>query len=159
MDLATQAGGEGALLFGTQWDLTLCYLVNRGGVSQRAITYKSTNWGNYKDSNLTTNNNNAKYVSNYTSWYSFSGKNSGTIRVLTTGAAEDTTNKLNIVDFAGNMEEWTLEYSGTSSSKNTLRGGNAGRDGYVGSYQGPSSYRNSTGQSYTSSTGYRATLY
>ena len=159
MNLATQAGGEGALLFGTQWDLTLCYLVNRGGVSQRAVTYKSTNWGNYKDTNLTANNNKAKYLSNNTSWLSFSGKNSGTGRILTTGAVENTTNKMNIVDLAGNMNEWTLEYSGESSGKNTLRGGDSSSDGYVGSYQGPSSYRDSSGQSFISRTGYRATLY
>ena len=111
-----QAGGDGSLLFGTQWDLTLGYLVNRGGVSKNSATSNSTNWGNYYNKELTvtastTNSGWPKGLSGTTyNWGAFTGtKSSGTVKLLSTGAVEDVTNKLNIVDLAGNCFEWTME--------------------------------------------------
>ena len=118
--LAMQAGGDGSMLFGTQWDLTLGYLVNRGGVSKRSATYNSTNWGNYSNKELTVTASTTKsgwpmgWTSSY-NWATYTGtKSSGTPKLLSTGAVEDVTNKLNIVDLAGNLWEWTMEAYNTS---------------------------------------------
>ena len=117
-----QTGGDGSLLFGTQWDLTIGYLVNRGGVSKRSATYDSTNWGNYsnKELNVVASTTNSDWPMGWTgttyNWATFTGtKSSSTSKLLSTGAVEDVTNKLNIVDLAGNCSEWTMEVYHNSS--------------------------------------------
>ena len=118
--LALQAGGDGSLLFGTQWDLTLGYLVNRGGVSKSSVTSDSTNWGNYYNKELTVaaSTINSGWPMGCTSlynWATYTGtKTSNTSKLLSTGAVEDVTNKLNIVDLAGNCYEWTMEAYNTN---------------------------------------------
>lgn len=58
--------------------------------------------------------------------------------LLTTGAS-DTCKKMNIYDLAGNVWEWTLEYSSNIDIPCALRGGSLL---YTGSKY-PTSYRNS----------------
>lgn len=124
--LAMQAGGDGSLLFGTQWDLTIGYLVNRGGVSKSSATSNSTNWGNYRNKELTVTASTTKtgwpmgWKDTY-NWTTYIGtKSSNTSKRLSTGAVEDVTNKLNIVDLAGNANEWTMEVYSTNGG--TYRG-------------------------------------
>ena len=132
--LAMQAGADGSLLFGTQWDLTIGYLVNRGGVSKSSATYDSTNWGNYdnKELTVTASTINSGWPKGYAStynWATYTGnKPSGTSKLLSTGAVEDVTNKLNIVDLAGNCREWTME-AHDSAVYRAFRGGNSGSTG------------------------------
>ena len=116
--LAWQTGYDGSLIFGTQWDLTLGYLVNRGGVSKNSATVDSTNWGNYKDKELTVVASTTKsgwpmgWTGTTYNWATFTGtKSSNTGKLLSTGAVEDVTNKLNIVDLAGNCIEWTMAFN------------------------------------------------
>ena len=155
--LARQANGNGSLLFGTQWDLTLGYLVNRGGVSQRATTDNSINWGNYKNASFTIESAKAKYKSSPTSWPTISGtKSANTSQLLTTGAANNRNGKLNIIDLAGNIWKWTLEYSLNSDQPAVCRSGSAFR---VSSLCDASSRASNTTDTASDTNGFRPALY
>ena len=112
------------LLFGVQWDLTLRFLQEKGGLSVSQLTSDSTSWGNYWNASFTINR--GKYQAeddwNSTSWTNASGttKPSSNGWKLTTGAA-NRNRKMNIYDLAGNVWEWTLESN--SSSYVVSRGG------------------------------------
>lgn len=139
-------GYNSSLMFGVQWDLVLKYLEVKAvasGTAQATIreelsgtTTGSTSWGNYGNANFDVTNTNAKYAiysrSSYTlgSWNSISESytkpNSGTESwvLLTTGANETRNSKMNICDLAGNVWEWTLEYTSRSNDPCADRGGN-----------------------------------
>ena len=140
--LAMQAGGDGSMLFGTQWDLTIGYLVNRGGISKYSATSNSTNWGNYYNKELnvvasTTKPGWPMGLSGTTyNWREFIGTKSNASQLLSTGAVEDVTNKLNVVDLAGNFDEYTMEAYG--ANVRAFRGGSSFYNGSVR----PASYRN-----------------
>ena len=97
-----------SLMFGVQWDLVLKYLETKG-TSQSALNSDSTEWGNYYNNTYNITNESAKYYSS--SWKSapYNKTASGNI-LLTTGASSEFS-KQNISDLAGNVYEYTLEYS------------------------------------------------
>ena len=113
-----------SLLFGVQWDLTLKYLETKG-TSQADLKEDSTSWGNYSNNAWNITNENLKYSSNYgNSWTTATekSKTSSEQILLSTGAAE-TFSKMGIYDLAGNVEEWTLEYTSDTKYPCAVRGG------------------------------------
>ena len=105
-----------SLMYGIQWDLVCKFLEVKGdwdtskNTAQYYIKSNSTNWGNYSKSAFTINSTKAKkYNSSNKSCYSITGKKiSSSSMLLTTGASEQN-KKMNVYDFAGNENEWTLE--------------------------------------------------
>ena len=120
------SGYTSSLMFGLQWDLVLKYLETKG-VSQADLKTDSTSWGNYKNAtDFTITNTNAKYSTDYgASWTSVptAGYPKPSSAVLLTTGADERNSKMNIYDLAGNVWEWTLEYTSNSSSPCARRGG------------------------------------
>ena len=118
-----------SLMFGVQWNLVLKYLETKG-TAQADLKTDSTSWGYYSNNLWNITNENSKYAifntSNYTlgDWTSgaYGVKGSSKEILLSTGASE-TFSKQGIYDLAGNVEEWTLEYTSTSSDPCVQRGG------------------------------------
>lgn len=94
-----------SVVYGVQWDSMLRFVV-----SDVNNVNNSLRWGNYSTSELNyTDANGNSYV-----------KKNGEVRLLKTGASEDTKAK-NIYDIAGNVYEWTKETSG--NNVRIVRGG------------------------------------
>lgn len=94
-----------SVVYGVQWDSMLRFVV-----SDVNNVNNSLRWGNYSTSELNyTDANGNSYV-----------KKNGEVRLLKTGASEDTKAK-NIYDIAGNVYEWTKESSG--NGVRIVRGG------------------------------------
>ena len=110
-----------SLMFGVQWDLVLKYLETKG-TSQADLKNNSTSWGNYRDNAWNITNEKAKYYNG--DWISgaYGTKDSNTNRLLSTGSS-DTFSKQEIYDLAGNVYEWTLEYTSDSNNPCAYRGG------------------------------------
>ena len=110
------------------------------GTAQADLKTNSTSWGNYKDNAWNITNANLKYSSNYgKNWTTATekSKTSNSSILLSTGA-DDSFSKMGIYDLAGNVLEWTLEYTSITGIPCASRGGS-----YV--YSGsndPASYRN-----------------
>ena len=139
-------GYNSSLMFGVQWDLVLKYLEVKAvakGTEVETIREElsgtitgSTSWGNYADATFGVTNTNAKYaIYSQSTWLlgnwntiseSYTKPNTGkeNMVILTTGANETRNSKMNICDLAGNVWEWTLEYTSYSSSPCAYRGGN-----------------------------------
>ena len=151
-----------SLMFGVQWDLVLKYLETKG-TAQADLKTNSTTWGNYSNNLWNITNTNSKYAIMDTNTYelgnwtsgAYGKKDSENAILLSTGAS-DTFSKQGIYDLAGNVGEWTLEY--TSDSDNPC----ARRGGYYGSNGSTSPAANRYG-SYTTSydvhIGFRVVLY
>ncbi len=148
-----------SLMFGVQWDLVLKYLETKG-TSQADLKTDSMSWGNCYEASFTISNTNAKYLTySGSSWalvptegYQKSEYSS----VLLTTGADVRNSKMNIYDLAGNIWEWTLEYTSNSSNPCAIRGG------YYGSNSSfsPASSRGSDFESYGRGTiGARVSLY
>lgn len=145
-----------SLMFGIQWDLVLKFIETKGGKTQSELKTDSTAWGNYLNAEFDIER--GQYSTDYGNTFttvtlSYSKPSSSVL--LTTGATERNST-LNIYDLAGNVWEWTLEYTATAEHPCSGRGGHcdnnskdnpaSGRgDGYM-----TSSYR---------STGLRPALY
>lgn len=85
-----------SVVYGVQWDAMLRFIV-----SDENNVNNSIKWGNYSTSKLNyTDINGNSYI-----------KKNGEVRLLKTGASEDTKAK-NIYDIAGNAYEWTKEATG-----------------------------------------------
>ncbi|MBR3696902.1 MAG: hypothetical protein IKM97_01310 [Clostridia bacterium] len=129
-DLAT-GGKTTSLLFGLQWDLVLKHLSNLGVATSDLIS-DSSNWGNYNNKAFEIDRGEYSVASPWGTFKSYTtatankvtisggiskkaGTTSANAILLTTGAS-DNNSKFNIFDFAGNVNEWTLE---TSSSVDT----------------------------------------
>ena len=145
-----------SLMFGVQWDLVLKYLETKG-TAKADLKTNSTNWGNYANNSWNITNENSKYAPNGSGWTSgaYGKKDSNKSVLLSTGASE-TFSKQGIYDIAGNVWEWTLEYTAYSSTPCAKRGG------YYSSYGSgyPAAYRNgSSTTNYYDNIGFRLSLY
>ena len=135
-------------MFGVQWDLVLKHIETKEGakgtelpIIQSALTSDSKDWGNYRNARFTINR--GKYADskdytlstiwteyNQTTSNNFVNTNGmkqvqdseGSGILLTTGAS-DTCKKMNIYDLAGNVWEWTLEYTYNTNFQCANRGG------------------------------------
>ena len=125
-----------SLMFGVQWDLTLKYLETKG-TSQADLKTNSTSWGNYYNNAWNITNANLKYAPNGSGWTNATekSKTSNESLLLSTGA-DDSFSKMGIYDLAGNVFEWTLEYTSKTNNPCANRGG----DGITGTND-PTSYR------------------
>ena len=145
-----------SLMFGVQWDLVLKYLEMKG-TAQADLKTNSTNWGNYNNNLWNITNENSKYAPNGSEWTSgaYGVKDSNKDILLSTGAS-DTFSKQGVYDLAGNVYEWTLEYTSDSSNPCSYRGGfylNTGRNT-------PAAYRyNYITSDYSNYIGFRVSLY
>ena len=145
-----------SLMFGVQWDLVLKYLETKG-TAQADLKTNSTNWGNYYNNLWNITNASSKYAVNASNWTSgaYGGKTANANILLSTGAS-DTFSKQGIYDLAGNVWEWTLEYTSGTIGRCASRGGNC----YNNGGNNPASYRiGSTTTSYDSGIGFRPSLY
>ena len=144
-----------SLMFGVQWDLVLKYLETKG-TSQVDLKTDSTSWGNYYNNLWNITNANSKYFVN-SKWTNgaYGEKTKNAYILLSTGAS-DAFSKQGIYDIAGNVWEWTLEYTSHSSGPCAGRGG-----GYDNSGSGtPAAYRvNNYSTGYGTNIGFRVSLY
>ena len=107
----TSAGVQ--MIWGTQWDQTMKWLIDSGAKTYSEVGSDSTNWGNYLNNSFT--------------YYTNTSKNTATKPIggpsIPSGAYEGA-NANNVFDLAGNVYDWTLESngSGTDYGRN-LRGG------------------------------------
>ena len=148
-----------SLLFGVQWDLTLKYLEKKG-VSQADLRTNSTSWGNYRNNAWSITNVNLKYAEYKDSlqpWTTATekSKTSSEYILLSTGASESFS-KMGIYDLAGNVWEWTLEYTSRTGSPCASRGGNYY---YTGSWYPASNRYNYLTASCNNDIGARVALY
>jgi hypothetical protein len=127
-------GVVSTLTYSVQWDRTLAWWIEskaQNGTKDVTIDSKeklqnSTNYGNYKDSEISTFNDGArvsidKDVTKYQKIDSTYTKQATLGRLLTTGATEQTRVN-NIYAMAGNLYEWTMEGYMTDGYR-VLRGG------------------------------------
>ena len=171
-----------SLMFGVQWDLVLKHIevkeVAKGtalATIQNALRSNSTSWGNYRDASFEINRGKYAKYGEYSTWYNYnnesgltgcvtyadgistkvSASSSSNSILLTTGAS-DACKKMNIYDLAGNVWEWTLEYTSNTNGPCAFRGGSCNVSG---------SSRPASGRSYDGTTnsfsdvGFRASLY
>ena len=145
--LSTGKSYTSSLMFGVQWDLVLKHIEVKEGTDatklaeiQKALKSDSSSWGNYCDASFTINR--GKYAdfknsSLLTTWTPYNQTtsnnfvNSNSVKqvqsnyngiLLTTGAS-DACKKMNIYDLAGNVSEWTLEYTAITNVPCAFRGG------------------------------------
>ena len=158
-----------SLIFGIQWDLTCKFLEVKTTLDEKDINSDSRTWGNFRDSSVIVSR--GKYNVNPSQggiWTSildnninnFVGNSTNSdinyFQQLTTGAS-DTTKKMNIYDFAGNVAEWTLESSMTQYIPCVIKGGQYWSRDFTDEF---ASYRERLGTNNTAdSWGFRATLY
>ena len=118
-----------SLMFGVQWDLVMKYLETKG-TAQADLKTNSTSWGNYQNNAWNITNVNLKYAECNTSTYEVKpwttatekSKTSSEDILLSTGA-DDSFSKMGIYDLAGNVFEWTLEYTSNTDLPCAYRGG------------------------------------
>ena len=148
-----------SLMFGLQWDLCLAFMKGDNGEIDD-FNKTSESWGNYNSSSFNVSKSGASYsaVSPYSSYTAITGeynKEKNNSAILTTGATAQNS-KRNIFDLAGNVSEYTLEYSGYSTWPGLIRGGSFSASGRDES----ASYRNCIGTSDPSAgNGFRYTIF
>ena len=161
-EMVTYTKGEetytGSLMFGVQWNLVLKFIETKKLSTDATIVSKlnsaSKDIGNYRDATFTINRGKYATVSSWTlsnTWNAYNtpttnyvGENANKLEqssngngiLLTTGAV-DRNCLMNIYDIAGNVWEWTLEYTSNSNGPCAVRGGYCS---YTGSSY-PASYR------------------
>ena len=141
-----------SLMFGVQWDLVMKYLETKG-TAQADLKTNSTSWGNYQNNAWNITNVNLKYAEGNASTYEVKpwttatekSKTSSEEILLSTGA-DDSFSKMGIYDLAGNVYEWTLEYTSSIYGPSAFRGGYYDFTGssYPASSRGVSSMANAT---------------
>ena len=185
-EMVTYTKGEttykGCLMFGVQWDLMLKFIETKKIATDEKIVSKlnsdSKDIGNYYNSTFTINRGKYATTSSWklsNTWNAYNtpttnyvGENAnklvqssdGNGILLTTGAV-DQNSLMNIYDIAGNVWEWTLEWTSYSSVPCAGRGGSCINPGSSGpDSSGPASNRGST---YTITShdgvGFRLSLY
>ena len=130
-----------SLMFGVQWDLVLAFMHNKGNIADSTLTSNSTTIGNHMDSTFqlsqtgkyatmsdwelsSTWNPSTTSTTNFvdSSRNKIAQSSSGNGILVTTGTSEK--NKvMNIYDIAGNVWEWTLEWTSDSGGPCADRGG------------------------------------
>ena len=180
-EMVTYTKGEetytGSLMFGVQWDLVLKFIETKKLATDATIVSKlnsaSKNIGNYRDATFTINRGKYATTSSWTlrnTWNAYNtpttnyvGENANKLAqsvdgkgiLLTTGAV-DRNCLMNIYDIAGNVNEWTLEYTSDSNFTCASRGGNYG---YYGSSYPASGRDDSLTTISILSIGFRLSLY
>ena len=140
-------GANVHMIWGTQWDQTLKWLIDTNNKTYKQVGSDSTSWGNY-------NNNSFTYYTNTSK--STATKSSGSSKRIPSGAY-DGANANNVFDLAGNVWDWTCESSGSGTSSYRYgRGGSYGNDGY----DGYAAYRGNDSPNYSyDDDGLRCALY
>ena len=118
-------------MFGIQWDLVEKYIETKAvaqgtakGTIQSQLKTNSTSWGNYNSTLYNIVNDKVQYSTNKgSSWLPSPCNKSASGNTLLTTGAMSIFGKQNILDLAGNVWEWTLEYSGQESTPCSIRGG------------------------------------
>ena len=145
-----------SLMFGVQWDLVLKHLENKG-VKQSLLKNDSKTWGNYSNNLWSSTNTDSKYAITGQDWvigpYGDKKVNGGIL--LSTGAS-DTFSKYGIYDLAGNVWEWTLEYTTNPNYPSARRGG---CNFNIGAECTAAARTNSDTSDMYRSTGFRTALY
>ena len=112
-----------SLMFGVQWDLILAFMHTKGNVSNNEINVDSTNLGNYQNNTWNITNKDVKYSTDDGINYNncpYEKKQEENV-LLTTGSSEKFAH-MNIYDIAGNVWEYTLEYTGNTTRPCSLMG-------------------------------------
>ena len=126
-----------SLMFGVQWDLVMKYLETKG-TSQADLKRNSTSWGNYSNNAWNITNANLKYAPNGSGWTTATEKSkTASEKILLSTGASESFSKMGIYDLAGNVREWTLEYTSDTDYPCANRGGYYYRSGS----DCPASYR------------------
>ena len=99
------------MIYGSQWDAMLKYLVESGSKTYEEVGENSTSWGNYRESTF-------EYIDENGG---ISIKDANDTVKIPSGNSEYTKVN-NIYDIAGNVYDWTVE--AISSSSRVFRGGN-----------------------------------
>ena len=178
--LSTGKSYNSSLMFGIQWDLVLKHIevkeVEQGielATIQSTLRSDSKDWGNYRNASFEINRGKYAQYGALDTWYNYNtalencvtyangiskkvsaSSNSNSI-LLTTGAS-DICRKMNIYDLAGNVWEWTLEYTADTRDPCARRGGVC----YINGSSTPASYRlnsSTTGSFYD--IGFRPSLF
>ena len=178
--LSTGKSYTSSLMFGVQWDLVLKHIEVKEGTDatklatiQSALRSDSTGWGNYYNASFEINRGKYAQYGALTTWYNYntalancvtyangkstkvSASSSSNSILLTTGAS-DACQKMNIYDLAGNVYEWTLEYTDNASRPCAGRGGSYDNDGSYDPAYIRSNNRTTTGYG---SIGFRPSLF
>ena len=106
-ELSTQ-GKQASLMFGIQWDLVLKFIETKGEKTQAELKTDSSTWGNYN--NVSFSLIRGKYLIGST-WNTTTTYTKPASGILLTTGATTRNSALNIYDLAGNLREWTLEYT------------------------------------------------
>lgn len=119
-----------SLMFGVQWRLILSFMHNRGDIDNNLLINNSTLIGNYNDNLWNIVNSEAKYSTDLGKKFNYCPyqKKENAYVLLTTGATKSFSN-MNIYDMAGNVWEWTLEYTSNNGIPCAIMGGNYGDNG------------------------------
>ena len=103
-----------SLIFDIQWDLTCKFLVEKNVKTQDEIKINSNSWGNYigdEENEVSFSIERGEYsLDDGLSFQKVDGiyTKQNTVPVLLTTGASERNKVLNIYDFAGNVNEWTL---------------------------------------------------
>jgi len=148
--LAT-GGKQASLMFGIQWDLVLKFIEVKGAKTQAELKTDSSSWGNYYNVSFDIKREQGLYTtspSTVASWNTTSNYTKPSSGVLLTTGATDRNSALGIYDLAGNVYEWTLEYSTTTDYPCASRGGRYHTDGSNLPASGRRSYDTSYSSNY-----------
>ncbi len=158
-------------MFGVQWDLVLKHLSNKG-VSDSDLKTDSSTWGNYNNQAFVINRGKYSQASPWNTFIDYTTPTANKVtyengvstkiettsanKILLTTGASDTNSKYNIYDLAGNVFEWTLERTSSTSVPCAYRGGSYSSNGsdYPASCRAYNLPTNSV-----SSVGFRCSLY